>query len=144
MAPIGEERILEIARVVHGATRIYGNLFGELCEPTWEEASGWHRAVVIAGVKAIISGDANAPEELHATRARIELGARRPFEALSVQQRRQTALFRAVVLALVDGPCEGDCHDPGCPVPDTHRCHLETCLSEFGVPRAELAARLSH
>jgi hypothetical protein len=144
MAIIGEERILEIARVVHGATRVYGNLFGEMGVPSWEEASSWHRAVVIAGVKAVVSGDANSPEELHATCARIEPGNRRPFEALSRQQRRRTALFRAIVVALVDGPCQGDCHDPSCPDTDTHRCHLETCLSEFGVPRTELYARSGH
>jgi hypothetical protein len=137
MANIGEGQILDIARVVHGATRAYGNLFGKMWEPSWDEASGWHRAAVIAGVKAVVSGEANSPEELHAARTRAALDTAGPFADLSIEQRRRTALFRAIVLALVDGPCEGDCHDPGCSLDDRHACHLETCLSEFGVPRAE-------
>ena len=144
MANIGEEKILNIARVVHGATRAYGNLFGKMWEPSWEEASGWHRAAVIVGVKAVVSGNANSPEELHAAHARAALGSAGPFADLSIEQRRRTALFRAIVLALVDGPCDGDCHDPGCPLDGQHACHLDTCMSEFGVPRGELQDRSCH
>ena len=42
-------------------------------------------------------------------------------------------LFRATVLALVDGPCTGLCHDEKCRIIEDHPCHLETCLSRFGI-----------
>jgi hypothetical protein len=139
MANISEDRLLDIARVVYGATRIYGHFSGEAWQPSWKEASGSERAAVIAGVKAVISGTASAPEALHAARVGAHLGTAPPIEALSVEERQKTDLFRAVVMALVDGPCDNDCHDRACLKPSLHRCHLDTCLSEFGVPPTKTA-----
>jgi hypothetical protein len=137
---ISQDRIREIARLVHGAIRIHGHYSGEMWQPSWKEASDGDRAAAIAGVKAVVSGNANSPEALHAARMSGHLGTTRSIEALSAEERQKSELFRAIVVALVDGPCEKDCHDRGCRKPSLHCCHLDTCLSEFGIAPTEPAA----
>jgi hypothetical protein len=56
------------------------------------------------------------------------------YRELTLEQRRKILLFRAVVLALVDGPCNGFCHDEKCPNLEDHECHLDTCMSRYGIP----------
>jgi hypothetical protein len=56
------------------------------------------------------------------------------YERLGLDERRKVLLFRAVVLAVIDGPCNGFCHDDKCASLEDHDCHLDTCLSKFGVP----------
>ena len=56
------------------------------------------------------------------------------YHDLPIAQRRKVLLFRATVLALVDGPCTGLCHDEKCRIIEDHACHLDTCLSRFGIP----------
>ena len=56
------------------------------------------------------------------------------YHNLPIEQRRKVLLFRAIVLALIDGPCTGLCHDEKCQIVEDHACHLDTCLSRFGIP----------
>lgn len=138
MSNVTEDTIVCIARVAHGATRIYRHFSGEMWQPPWEEASDSERAEAIACVKAVVSGNANSPEELHAVRLGARLGNASAFTALSHEERRTTELFRAIVVALVDGPCGNACHDSCCSDEAPHGCHLDTCLSEFGIPPDEI------
>jgi hypothetical protein len=85
----------------------------------------------IAGAEAVLSGEARSGAHLHdALSRRVEPG----YDQLGLDQRRKVLLFRAVVLALIDGPCNGFCHDEHCPILEDHDCHLDTCMSKFGVP----------
>jgi hypothetical protein len=135
-----------IARVAYEAERVYSRALGERVQPEWEDASGQERSDAIAGVEAVLSGEARSGEHLHEAWARraaafpsLELFAP-GYRELDLEQRRKILLFRAVVLALVDGPCNGFCHDDKCRNLDDHTCHLDTCMSKFGVPPGLLAA----
>jgi hypothetical protein len=85
---------------------------------------------IVRGVSGVLAGRANSIADLYAAMT----GDERPCPALPPDDRRELALVRAIVLALIDSPCESDCHDPSCEGTHPHPCHLETCLSEFGVP----------
>jgi hypothetical protein len=130
----------EIARVAYEARRMYGRALGEQTQPSWEEAERRQQEDAIAGVEAVLSGEARSG--LHLLDAWVRRGAGFPsletllpdYQQLGVDDRRKILLFRAVVLALVDGPCNGFCHDEKCANLEDHDCHLDTCLSRFGVP----------
>jgi hypothetical protein len=129
-----------IARVAYEATRAYSSLLGHAARPDWAAASPRQRRDVLLGVKAVLSGEARSGAHLHALwmasrAARLAQAARVPrYADIDIVERRRILLFRAVVLALVDGPCSGYCHDADCPTVDDHDCHLDTCVSRFGVP----------
>ena len=129
-----------IARVAYEAERVYASALGEGAPPSWEDASRQEQGAAIAGVEAVLSGEARSGEHLHEAWARQGMAVpalameTSRYHALSVEQRRNLLLFRAVVLALIDGPCNGFCHDEKCPNLEDHDCHLETCMSRFGVP----------
>jgi hypothetical protein len=128
-----------LARVAYEAGRAYAHSLGNDDQPSWEQASPRQRMQAMVGVQAVLSGEARSGAHLHAAwTGRAPLG---PFEALArgyeqleLQERRRVLLFRAVVLAMVDGPCNGFCHDDKCANPEDHDCHLDTCMSRFGVP----------
>jgi hypothetical protein len=129
-----------IARVAYEAERVYANALGEDPAPRWEEASRQEQVAVIAGVEAVLSGEARSGAHLHEAWGRQgtlfpELEPVAPsYDELTLEQRRKLLLFRAVVVALVDGPCNGFCHDEKCGNLEDHDCHLDTCMSKFGIP----------
>ena len=133
-----QDQVLRITRVVRAATVTFGSCFGGAQPPDNREGSRdlADRAIERA-VRAILSGTANSSAELSAVLADGDRQASRPYERLSGEERREHALIRAIVVALIDGPCADDCHDPGCEGTRPHPCHLETCMSEFGVPDSE-------
>jgi hypothetical protein len=129
-----------IARVAYEARRAYALALGEPVPPEWEEAPPGVQSEAIAGAEAVLSGEARSGAHLHdALARRVEdfprVGLFSPgYDQLGLDQRRKVLLFRAVVLALIDGPCNGFCHDEQCPNLEDHDCHLDTCMSKFGVP----------
>jgi len=129
-----------IARVAYEATRAYASVLGQTSRPDWPQASPQQREAALRGVGAVLSGEARSGAHLHDlwTRHASGLPPRGPwakgYDQLPLFERRQILLFRAAVLAVVDGPCSGYCHDQSCPVLDDHDCHLDVCVSRFGVP----------
>ncbi len=129
----------DIARVAYEARRCYARALREPPPPPWEQASPGLQREAIAGVEAVLTGQARSGAHLHdAWVRRAALDDRcvpgSGYDQLDVDQRRKVLLFRAVVLAMVDGPCNGYCHDEACPDLQDHACHLDTCMSRFGVP----------
>ena len=132
-----------IARIAYEARRIYARALGEQGLPDWEEASPQQREEALAGVEAVLCGAASSGARLHDiwTRHSHSHALDSPsamlqvdYQTLPIEQRRKVLLFRATVLALVDGPCPGLCHDEKCQIIEDHACHLDTCLSRFGIP----------
>lgn len=139
----------EIARVAYEARRCYARALREPAPPRWEDAPPGARNEAIAGVEAVLTGQARSGAHLHDAwirrASRDDVGALAPgYDQLGVDQRRKVLLFRAVVLAMVDGPCNGFCHDESCSNLDDHGCHLDTCMSRFGVPPGLWRARPIH
>jgi len=130
----------DIARVAYEARRAYAVALGQPAPPAWEEAPSDERREAIAGAEAVLSGEARSAAHLHETWTRRgeEVPAPSPFspayDQLGVDERRKLLLFRAVVLAVIDGPCNGFCHDDKCQNLEDHDCHLDPCMSKFGVP----------
>lgn len=129
----------DIARVAYEARRFYALALQEPPPPPWEEAPPGLQTEAILGAEAVLTGEARSGAHLHD--AWIRRAALSPvprlapgYEQLDVDQRRKVLLFRAVVLAMVDGPCNGFCHDESCANLEDHGCHLDTCMSRFGVP----------
>jgi hypothetical protein len=129
-----------IARVAYEARRLYCCALGHDEHPPWEQASSHHRRDVLLGVDAVLSGTAPSGAHLHDTWSR-HATVLPPYEVLvpgydqlSMNERRKLLVFRAVILALVDGPCTGFCHDDRCANLEDHACHLDTCMSRFGIP----------
>jgi hypothetical protein len=130
---------LAIARVAYEARRAYARALGEEEPPTWEVATPRQRMEAMLGVQAVLSGEARSGRHLHEALARssapVTVARSAPrYEQLAIEQRRKILLFRAVALALVDGPCDGFCHDEKCGDMEDHACHLDTCMSRYGVP----------
>ena len=130
-----------IARIAYEARRVYARSLGEYGLPDWEEASPQQRQEALVGVEAVLRGAASTGERLHDAWARDTRRLDLPsdlfkvdYRDLPMAERRKVLLFRATVLALVDGPCTGLCHDEKCRIIADHACHLETCLSRFGIP----------
>jgi hypothetical protein len=128
-----------IARVAYEARRVYARALGERALPDWDEAPVELRQEVLLGVEAVLRGTASTGARLHDV-----LTHANPLDSpgglfkvdyhdLPIEQRRKVLLFRATVLALVDGPCTGLCHDEKCRIIEDHACHLDTCLSRFGI-----------
>jgi hypothetical protein len=130
-----------IARVAYEARRVYARSLGDDRVPAWDEATPQQRQEALAGVEAVLCGAASTGERLHAlwsqrTR-RLDLPGdlfKVDYRDLPIAERRKLLLFRATVLALIDGPCTGLCHDEKCRIIEDHACHLDTCLSRFGIP----------
>jgi hypothetical protein len=129
-----------IARVAYEARRVYARALGEQVLPDWDDAPLELRQEVLLGVEAVLRGTASTGARLHdlLTRHANPLDApgavfKVPYQDLPIAQRRKVLLFRATVLALVDGPCTGLCHDEKCRIVEDHACHLDTCLSRFGI-----------
>jgi hypothetical protein len=137
---MSEVTAMDIARVAYEARRAYAVALGEPAPPAWDEAPVDARREAILGAEAVLSGEARSGAHLHETWARRAEGFPPPgslpcgYEGLGLDERRKVLLFRAVVLAVIDGPCNGFCHDDKCPSLEDHDCHLDTCLSKFGVP----------
>jgi hypothetical protein len=134
-----------IARIAYEARRVYARALGEYGLPDWDEASPRQREEALAGVEAVLCGAASTGARLHEVWTRQGNPINSPlaspgtifkvdYHDLPIEQRRKVLLFRATVLALVDGPCSGLCHDEKCPIIEDHACHLDTCLSRFGIP----------
>jgi hypothetical protein len=131
---------LAIARIAYEARRGYARALGEQAPPEWDQASPQQRQAALAGVEAVLCGAANNAARLHDVWRRQTVPLDSPgamfkleYHGLPIEQRRKVLLFRATVLALIDGPCTGLCHDEKCHVIEDHACHLDTCLSRFGV-----------
>jgi hypothetical protein len=136
----------DIARVAYEARRLYALALREPPPPPWDEAPPGLQSEAILGAEAVLTGAARCGAHLH------DAWTRRPgpdpvprlapgYEQLDLDQRRKVLLFRAVVLAMVDGPCNGFCHDERCSNLEDHACHLDTCMSRFGVPPGVWQAR---
>lgn len=129
-----------IARIAYEARRVYARALGEQELPAWDHASPQQREAALAGVEAVLCGAASNGARLHDVwRRQPSLDSpgaifKADYQGLPIEQRRKVLLFRAIVLALVDGPCTGLCHDEKCQIIDDHACHLDTCLSRFGIP----------
>jgi len=142
-----QAQVLQIARVVRAATAMLGSCLGGEPPPEERHVGGdLPDRAILRAVRAILSGRANSPGDLSAALADGDGDRRafRPYEELSPEERRKRALIRAIVVALVDGPCSGDCHDSDCEATRPHPCHLDTCLSEFGVPESGASAVSGH
>jgi hypothetical protein len=129
-----------IARVAYEARRGYARALGEQALPDWDDAPPQLRQEVLLGVEAVLRGTATTGARLHDVLTRQAHPLDSPcalfkvdYHDLPIEQRRKVLLFRATVLALVDGPCTGLCHDEKCQTIEDHPCHLETCLSRFGI-----------
>jgi hypothetical protein len=132
---------LAIARIAYEARRSYARALGEPGLPEWDVASPQQREAALAAVEAVLSGAATNGARLHDVLRRQPSSLESPgpiskgdYHDLSVEQRRKVLLFRAIVVALIDGPCTGLCHDEKCQIIEDHACHLDTCLSRFGIP----------
>jgi hypothetical protein len=129
-----------MARVAYEARRLYSAELGQAQPISWEDAPLEERRQALLGVQAVLSGTARSGAHLHDAWSRHGLEApphpliAPGYEQLPITERRKVLLFRAVILALVDGPCNGYCHDEKCPDLSDHICHLDTCVSRFGVP----------
>ncbi len=130
-----------MARIAYEARRVYARALGEHALPDWDEASPREREEALAGVEAVLCGAASSGARLHEVWRRQTHPLDSPgamfkvdYHDLPIEQRRKVLLFRATVLALIDGPCTGLCHDEKCPIIEDHACHLDTCLSRFGIP----------
>jgi hypothetical protein len=129
-----------LARVAYEARRVYARSLGEDGLPDWDAASPQLRQEALLGVEAVLCGAASSGERLHDAWARRTRRLDLPgalfkvdYRDLSLPERRKLLLFRATVLAMIDGPCTGLCHDEKCTTVDDHACHLDTCLSRFGI-----------
>ena len=128
-----------IARVAYEARRVYARALGERTLPDWDEAPPELRREALLGVEAVLRGTASTGARLHDVLRRAHPldspGAlfKVDYHDLPIAERRKILLFRATVLALVDGPCTGLCHDERCSILEDHACHLDTCLSRFGI-----------
>jgi len=129
-----QARLEALARIAHEAIRAYGRELGGPPPPPWDVATEHQRRDTILGVEVVLEGRAGSGRSFHEAWARRQDGPTPPYEDLTADRRRQLLLFRSVVLALVDGPCNGLCHDEACDDLDDHRCHLENCLSTYGIP----------
>lgn len=129
-----------IARVAYEARRVYARALGQQALPDWDDAPPELRREALLGVQAVLCGAATTGARLHdvLTRQAHPLGSpgalfKMEYRDLPIAERRKVLLFRATVLALVDGPCTGLCHDEKCRIIEDHACHLDTCLSRFGI-----------
>jgi hypothetical protein len=129
-----QARLEALARIAHETIRAYGAETGGPPGPSWEVAPEDERRDTILGVEVVLDGRARSGRSFHEAWVRRLDGPNPPYEDLSADRRRQLLLFRSVVLALIDGPCNGLCHDERCDDLDDHVCHLENCLSTYGVP----------
>lgn len=137
---------LDIAHVAYEARRFYALALREEPPPPWEDAPPGAQNEAIAGAEAVLTGEARSGAHLHDAWIRRAAVYPQPrlapgYAQLDVEQRRKVLLFRAVVLAMIDGPCNGFCHDEACRKLDDHDCHLDTCMSRFGVPPGLWCAR---
>ena len=106
-----------IAKVCHEANRAYCQSIGDDSQPSWEDAPEWQRSSAIKGVEFNIANPdapASASHEswLEVKRAegwtygpvkdpeKKEHPCYVPYEALSVEQQKKDALFKAVVVVL--------------------------------------------
>lgn len=106
-----------IAKVCHEANRAYCAALGDQSQPTWNDAPGWQKKSVVAGVifhlaNPLAGDEASHEEWLRAKRAEgWVVGAVKdaeakvhpnlvPFHQLPKEQQAKDALFRAVVHAL--------------------------------------------
>ena len=129
-----QARLEALARIAHETIRAYGAELGDHPSPPWEVTSERERQDTMLGVEVVLEGRARSGRSFHEAWVRRQDGPRPPYEDLTADRRRQLLLFRSVVLALIDGPCNGLCHDEACNDLDDHRCHLENCLSTYGIP----------
>jgi hypothetical protein len=129
-----QARLEALARIAHEAIRAYGAELGGPPPPPWDAATDRQRQDAIAGVEAVLAGQARSGRSFHQAWTRRLDRPDPPYEDLTADRRRELLLFRSVVLALIDGPCNGLCHDERCDDLEDHRCHLDNCLSTYGIP----------
>lgn len=109
-------KIEQIARMTHEMNRRWCQLIGDDSQVAWEDAPQWQKDSAIAGVRAVLSGEANTPEEQH--QCWLDLKNEEgwvygpvkdpekkthpcmvPYAELPAYQRVKDSIFRAVVLA---------------------------------------------
>ena len=120
--PCNERRRADaIARVAYEARRVYARALGEQALPDWDEAPPQQRQEALLGVEAVLCGAASTGARLHDVLTQHAHPLDSPgalfkvdYHDLPIAERRKVLLFRATVLALVDGPCTGLCHDEKC------------------------------
>lgn len=105
------------AIIAFEVNRLYRASIGEDPGPTWDDAPGWKRALVISGVREIHAGIVMIPKESHESwcdtmqgdgwiygPTRDEAAKTHPnlvpYAALPIEQRRKDALFLMVVSTL--------------------------------------------
>ena len=106
-----------IARVVHEANRAYCTELGDDSQDPWDLAPDWQRKSAVSGVRAVLDGTAQTPEQQHeAWMAEKRAGGWTlgdvkdaeakthpclvPYDQLPVEQRLKDVLFGAIVRAL--------------------------------------------
>jgi hypothetical protein len=139
-----------MARVAYEARRLYSAELGQAQHIAWEDAPLEERRRALLGVEAVLSGTARSGAHLHDAWSRRAAAAPPDqliapgYDQLPIAERRKILLFRAVILALVDGPCNGYCHDEKCADLSDHICHLDTCVSRFGIPPGLWSPQILH
>jgi len=114
-----EERIEAIARVIHEANRAYCVTLSDHTQVAWDEAPGWQRESLIAGVRLRIANPLLSPADAHKAwcKKKLEDGwsygpvkdERKkthpclvPHEDLPESQQRKDYLSGAIFLALTE------------------------------------------
>jgi hypothetical protein len=54
-----------IARVTHQVNKAWCEYLGDTSQKDWTEAAHWQRQSAVAGVRAVVSGEASTPEQQH-------------------------------------------------------------------------------
>lgn len=110
-----DDKIEVIARATHEVNRAYCAALGDMSQVAWEDAPEWQRDSARVGVKAVLEGKANTPEEQHQcwldqktadgwgwgpvkNAETKEHPCYLPYDKLPEAQRAKDYVFRAVVL----------------------------------------------
>lgn len=108
-----------IAKIVHQANKAYCEALGDFSQREWESAAAWQQDSAIDGIRKVIDGEANTPEEQHQAWCDFKkedgwiYGPRKdeflkthpclvPYNELPAEQRRKDHLFRAIVQAMTE------------------------------------------
>ncbi|GAF70694.1 unnamed protein product [marine sediment metagenome] len=111
--------VVDIAKVCHEVNRAYCQALGDGTQVPWEEAPQWQKSSAILGVEMHIEGEAG-PEQSHEgwMAQKVADGwvygelkdenlkthpCLVPFDELPVDQQAKDYIFRAIVLAIIEG-----------------------------------------
>lgn len=113
----GRLTVEQIARVCHEANKGYCDAIGDFSQKSWEQAEEWQRQSMIRGVRAVIAGTAETPEQQHEawcadkraegwTYGHIKNAEAKthpallPYAELPIEQRRKDFISRAIIEVL--------------------------------------------